>query len=84
MKIQINKAPPVVQPPDTFILTGTLEELSAIKTFADYYATVGRAAHLGLPSIAATDRAARRLVDNIHVVGCYAWSDASKLFLKDE
>ena len=76
MKIQINKAPPVVQPPDTFILTGTLEELSAIKTFADYYAAAERrpAHHL----------AARRLVDNIHVVGCYAWSDASKLFLKDE
>ena len=76
MKIQINKAPPVVQPPDTFILTGTLEELSAIKTFADYYAAVTAADWYAA--------AARRLVDNIHVVGCYAWSDASKLFLKDE
>jgi len=76
MKIQINKAPPVVQPPDTFILTGTLEELSAIKTFADYYAAATAADWYAA--------AARRLVDNIHVVGCYAWSDASKLFLKDE
>lgn len=83
MKIQINKAPPVVQPPDTFILTGTLEELSAIKTFADYYAAAGRADTAERPPTP-TDRAARRLVDNIHVVGCYAWSDASKLFLKDE
>ena len=82
MKIQINKAPPVVQPPDTFILTGTLEELSAIKTFADYYSTA--AALLAAARRAAATRAARRLVDNIHVVGCYAWSDASKLFLKDE
>ena len=78
MKIQINKAPPVVQPPDTFTLTGTLEELSAIKTFADYYAAADRY------SVDAASAAARRLVDSIHVVGCYAWSDASKLFLKDE
>ena len=85
MKIQINKAPPVVQPPDTFILTGTLEELSAIKTFADYYAAATAAATSACRSRAAlASRAARRLVDNIHVVGCYAWSDASKLFLKDE
>ena len=83
MKIQINKAPPVVQPPDTFILTGTLEELSAIKTFADYYAAHRRPAAAERPPTP-TDRAARRLVDSIHVVGCYAWSDASKLFLKDE
>lgn len=82
MKIQINKAPPVVQPPDTFTLTGTLEELSAIKTFADYYASErqrdspsSRAAHRGA--------AAQRLADSIIQVGIYRWSDSSKLFLPE-
>lgn len=74
MKIQINKAPPVVQPPDTFTLTGTLEELSAIKTFADYYAYSGTS-----PATAA----ARRLADSITQVGVYKWSVSSKLFLPE-
>jgi len=74
MNIKINKAPPVVQPPDTFTLTGTLEELSAIKTFANYYAT--NATHPAL-------RAAERLVSSITHIGVYAWSDSSKLFLPE-
>lgn len=75
MKIQINKAPPVVQPPDTFTLTGTLEELSAIKTFADYYA--------GVPVGAERRDAARRLSNSITQVDVYKWSDSSKLFLPE-
>jgi hypothetical protein len=76
MKIQINKAPPVVQPPDTFVLTGTMEELSAIKTFANYYYI----------SCCEADRAASaalRLANSITQVGVYAWSSASKLFLPE-
>lgn len=75
MKIQINKAPPVVQPPDTFTLTGTLEELSAIKTFADYYAVELYGGIAG--------GAARRLANSITQVGVYRWSDISKLFLPE-
>ena len=76
MKIQINKAPPVVQPPDTFTLTGTIEELSAIKTFADYYANA--------PTPVIHQRiAAQRLSDSITQVGIYRWSDSSKLFLPE-
>ena len=75
MKLQINKAPPVVQPPDTFTLTGTLEELSAIKTFADYYAA--RALAGGCPAVA------RRFCNSITQVGTYKWNDSSKLFLPE-
>lgn len=78
MKIQINKAPPVVQPPDTFTLTGTLEELSAIKTFADYYS-----GHRALNHATPHDAAARRLANSITQVGIYKWSDSSKLFLPE-
>lgn len=74
MKLQINKAPPVVQPPNTFTLTGTLEELSAIKTFADYYAALAAS---GCPAVA------RRFCNSITQVDTYKWNDSSKLFLPE-
>ena len=75
MKIQINKAIPVVQPPDTFTLTGTLEELSALKSFTTYYAE--------RPHATPTAAAAKRFIDSITTIDIYKWNDASKLFLPE-
>jgi hypothetical protein len=74
MEIKIIKAEPVVAPPDTFCLTGTMEELSLIKTCLDYF-------HFDKSQSSSTTHgtiAAKRLADKLPG-NMYDWGDATKI-----